>query len=67
MVLDTHVLEKHQFCPAASNHSLNELCHGEFDLFGTELSQIKTNFLCHTQNTQDAYGTLWGGYHYWAF
>ena len=34
---------------------LQELCHGDFQAFGSKWPQIRTTYLCRTQNT---YGTL---------
>ena len=38
---------------------LQGLRHGDFQVFGSKLPQIRTTYLCRTQNT---YGTLKGRY-----
>ena len=38
---------------------LQGLRHGDFQVFGSKWPQIRTTYLCRTQNT---YGTLKGGY-----
>ena len=42
-----------------TTHLFKELCHGDFDILGLKLPQIKTKYLCRTRN---AYRTLRGGY-----
>ena len=45
------------FCQ--NSHDLQGLRHGDFQVFGSKWPQIRTTYLCRTQNT---YGTLKGRY-----